>query len=84
MGLDDDDLPLAGDGDPSGGEGVLGRFWRASRGCGAGRSPGEVHVAAEMFTPPSLTAVATLASAPGSLSTSITRSVAMRASTLAC
>ena len=30
-----------------------------------------------MFTPPSLTAVATFASAPGSFSTSMTRSVAM-------
>src|SRR5437763_2389012 len=41
------------------------------------RSPGPTHVAAAMFTPASLIAAATRASAPGVFSTSMTRSTAM-------
>src|SRR3954469_4723014 len=41
------------------------------------RSPGPTHVAAAMFTPASLIAAATRASAPGVLSISMTRSTAI-------
>src|SRR5215207_1851235 len=47
------------------------RMWSSAR------SPGPVHVAAAMFTPASLIAAATRASAPGVLSMSMTRSTAM-------
>src|SRR5262245_25247571 len=46
--------------------------------CNSARSPGPRHVAAAMFTPASLIAAATCASAPGVFSTSITRSTAIR------
>src|SRR5215208_6636591 len=42
------------------------------------RSPGPTHVAAAMFTPASLIAAATRASAPGVFSMSMTRSTAIR------
>ncbi len=48
-----------------------------TRMCNSAFSPLPKHVAAEMFTPASLIAVATRASAPGSLSTSMTRSMGM-------
>src|SRR4029450_11909690 len=46
--------------------------------CSSARSPGPTQGAAAMFTPASLTAVATRASAPGVFSMSMTRSTAMR------
>src|SRR5215207_528391 len=46
--------------------------------CSSARSPGPTQVAAAMFTPASLTAVATRASAPGVFSMSMTKSTAMR------
>src|SRR5581483_11011734 len=56
---------------------------RAASGCGtrmcnSARSPVPMHVAAAMFTPASLIAAATRASAPGVFSMSMTRSYAMR------
>src|SRR5688572_1825702 len=47
------------------------RMWSSAR------SPAPMHVAAEMFTPASLIAAATSASAPGVFSISMTRSTAM-------
>src|SRR5882672_5793063 len=47
------------------------RMWSSAR------SPGPTHVAAAMFTPASLIAAATCASAPGVFSMSMTRSTAM-------
>src|SRR5947209_2678243 len=54
----------------------------AASGCGtrmwsSARSPGPMQVAAARFTPASLTAAATRASAPGVFSMSMTRSYAM-------
>src|SRR5688572_14067481 len=42
--------------------------------CSSARSPAPMHVTAAMLTPASLMAAATRASAPGSFSTSMTRS----------
>src|SRR5688572_26499247 len=44
--------------------------------CSSARSPAPMHVAAAMFTPASLIAAATSASAPGVFSMSMTRSAA--------
>src|SRR5690242_2716965 len=54
-----------------------------TRMCSSARSPVPMHVAAAMFTPASLIAAATWASAPGVFSMSMTRSYAMRAATTA-
>src|SRR6478752_5313532 len=51
-----------------------------TRMCSSARSAGPTQVAAAMFTPASLIAAATFASAPGVFSTSITKSTAMWAS----
>src|SRR4029453_14165647 len=48
-----------------------------TRMCNSARSPDPTHVAAARLTPASLTAAATFASAPGSFSISITKSVDM-------
>src|SRR4029079_15102729 len=45
--------------------------------CSSALVPLPMHVAAAMFTPASLMALATAASAPGALSTSMTRSIDM-------
>ena len=50
-----------------------------TRMCSSARAPDPTHVAAARFTPASLTAVATRASAPGVFSTSMTRSNAISA-----
>ena len=75
--VDHDDLALARDREVEIASACLAASACGTRMCSSARSPVPMQVAAAMFTPASLIAAATCASAPGVFSMSMTRSTAM-------